>query len=47
MVSIVIPGSTPTSTKPIVLDYEITDPNQLVILGPLVNISDVKIIIIK
>jgi hypothetical protein len=37
----------PTSLIPINLDYEIMDPNQVVILPPLVNINDVKIIIIK
>lgn len=47
VVNIVIPGSMPTSLIPINLDYEIMDPNQVVILPPLVNINDVKIIIIK
>lgn len=47
VVNIVVPGSIPTSLIPISLDYEIMDPNQVVILPPLVNINDVKIIIIK
>lgn len=47
VVNIVKAGVVPPSYVPISLDYEITNSNQITILGPIITIPDVKIIVIK